>query len=361
MTGHIVFIINSVSNQRCIKRVNEFVERGYRVTAYGFSRKIEMHNSINAKLEIIGEYSNSQSYPNRMEILWKGIKQVVKKHKRDNVLYYLFGLDIALVFNTVCRERYIYEESDLAHTYIGYSFIRKAFEFIDVCIIRRSLLTVFTSEGFLKYHFGVKKPNNCVLIENRLNKSILDLTIPTQKTIDNKSLSIGFVGGPRFDSVYNFIDVFCRNYPQHVFHIFGGPILPKFEDLKKYNNCIFHGYFKNPDDLPKIYAQLDLVLSTYDVKFENVRYAEPNKLYEAIYFDTPIIVTNNTFLAEKVERLGIGYSINPLDEESIKSFINSLTSYEINCKIDKIKSMDKKIAININDHFFNTLENKLKR
>ena len=32
----IVFIINAVSNQRCIKRVNEFVERGYNVVAYGF-------------------------------------------------------------------------------------------------------------------------------------------------------------------------------------------------------------------------------------------------------------------------------------------------------------------------------------
>lgn len=31
----IVFVINAVSNQRCIKRVNEFVERGYNVVAHG--------------------------------------------------------------------------------------------------------------------------------------------------------------------------------------------------------------------------------------------------------------------------------------------------------------------------------------
>lgn len=355
----IVFVINAVSNQRCIKRVNEFVERGHNVVAYGFSRKIEMHNEINAPLEIIGEYSNSQSYPKRMKSLWKGVKQVITRHKDEDAVYYLFGLDIAMVFNAMCRKRFIYEESDLAHTYIGNSMIRCALEIIDKAIIKRSLLTVFTSEGFIKYHFGKDKIKNCFLIENRLNKKILELEIPPHKNIDEKSLSIGFVGGPRFDSVYNFIDVFCHNYPNHIFHIFGGPISQKFEALKKYNNCVFHGFFKNPEDLPQIYSQLDLVLSTYDYKFENVRYAEPNKLYEAIYFETPIIVTKGTFLSEKVERLGIGYSIDPLNEDSIKKFINEISQSEIQTKVNKMKSLDKMIAININDNFFNRLNDIL--
>ena len=35
----------------------------------------------------------------------------------------------------------------------------------------------------------------------------------------------------------------------------------------------------------------DMVVATYDVTIENVRYAEPNKIYEAIFFETPIILS----------------------------------------------------------------------
>ena len=61
-----VFIINSAQNQRCIKRVNEFVERGYDVETYAFSRGTEMRNKHNFDLQIIGEFANDTSYLSRL-------------------------------------------------------------------------------------------------------------------------------------------------------------------------------------------------------------------------------------------------------------------------------------------------------
>ena len=34
MSKQIVFVINSIRNPRCIKRVNEFVDAGFRVKVY---------------------------------------------------------------------------------------------------------------------------------------------------------------------------------------------------------------------------------------------------------------------------------------------------------------------------------------
>ena len=114
----------------------------------------------------------------------------------------------------------------------------------------------------------------------------------------------------------------------HELHFFGKSLAQsekeRFAELEKYTNCFFHGEFKSPDDLPKIYDQIDVLLCTYDIKTASPRFAEPNKLYESIYFKTPIIVSSNTFIAEKVNRLGIGFDIDPYNNESVKAFIKTL-------------------------------------
>ena len=106
----------------------------------------------------------------------------------------------------------------------------------------------------------------------------------------------------------------------------------------------FHGKFKTPEDLPAIYSQLDLVLSTYDTDSDNVRYAEPNKLYEAIYFETPIVVSSNTFLSKKVKELGVGFELD-VNRENVESFISSLTIDKISQVKEKIKLYPKDFAI----------------
>lgn len=179
---------------------------------------------------------------------------------------------------------------------------------------------------------------------------------PEQKTyLSMEHLSIGFVGKPRFKSVVNFATVFCRSFPTYQFHFFGGPVGKDFESLRDYPNCHFHGFFITPDDLTDIYSQLDLVLSTYDVEFENVRYAEPNKLYEAIYFETPIIVSKGTFLAEKTEELGVGYAIDPMSEEQVISFVKNVSIESITSKIEKEREIPTSYCINSNKELFDRI------
>jgi glycosyltransferase involved in cell wall biosynthesis len=128
-----------------------------------------------------------------------------------------------------------------------------------------------------------------------------------------------------------------------------------YELGRKYPNIFFHGPFKNPDGLPVIYQNIDLVLSTYDVIYENVRFAEPNKLYEAIYFEVPIIVSKGTYIAEKVERLKVGFAIDPLNVMEIVSFIKSLTVQILNEKRAACAKIDKNELIDVNTEFFSKL------
>lgn len=349
----IVFIVPSIDDSHYKNRIIEFIENGYDVKVYGFSRRDKERN-LPYDYNILGNIENA-SYANRVKLYIRAFNRLGNEYK--DTLFYLCGLDIAIFFHFInpCHQ-YIYEECDLVHTYMGR--VKHLFEWLDKIIIKKSLLTITTSEGFIKYHFKGFKPDNVCLIENKLNPIILDYKI-IDKPFDKDNISIGFVGFPRFDSVYNFIDIYCRNFPLYTFHIYGGPISDKFKSLEKYPNCKLHGFFNNPVDLPEIYGNIDLVLSTYDTKYENVIYAEPNKIYESIYFETPIIVSSNTFLAEKVKRLGIGFDIDAMCEDEIINFVGSLNESMVNLKSQVARNIDKRNTINSNKLFFELLTKKL--
>lgn len=352
----IVFVLPALNDSHHINHVKEFIERGYDVDVYGYERVDRKKVDYGYTAHVLAEFENA-SYKNRIKQYVKDFRMLGSKYKNSDAVFFLSGLDLTMFFVLINpKARYIYEEFDLRHTYMPCTGLLEMF---DKRIIRNSVMTALTSGGFIDYHFGGKCPENVALMENKLNPSITEYSVKP-RVFDKEKLSIGFVGGPRYDSVYNFIDVFCRRFPNYEFHVFGGPILPQFEQLRKYKNCFLHGFFKNPMDLPDVYGSIDLVLATYDVKYENVKYAEPNKIYESIYFETPIIVSSGTFLAKKVKRLGIGYDVNAMNEEEVVAFVKNLNEEDLSKKRANAKAIEKRKTLNINDDFFAAFEKQLK-
>ena len=172
---NIVFILGNSVNQNGIKRIDEFFSRGYKVSAYGFHRNMKVDNKPqNVNMNIVGNFSNDMPYKDRIGIISRGIKQVIKNTSNEKPIYYLIGSDIGLVFSFISIKPFIYEEADLVHTYINNKVIRSVFKYLDKRVIRKSILTVFRSEGFIRYYFRSKCPNNVTFIANRLNVNLLD-------------------------------------------------------------------------------------------------------------------------------------------------------------------------------------------
>ena len=357
----IVFVLNNITLTRCIKRVSEFIENGYDVDVYGFEQQIGESYATppNFNITVIGKYSRTESYLARLITYYKSLKPIFKKYKGQNVIFYYFFFNIAFAARLSCRRSFIYEESDMPYTSLGNKMLRRLFGAIDKKIIQKSLLTVMTSEGFIDYHFGDERPYNIVVVPNRVNPALMALPYQRKK-IDMNHLSIAFVGGFRYTSVLNFATVVAESFPQHDFHVFGiviqnGDALDSL--CKIYRNVHFHGKFRNPDDLPSIYEKIDLVLASYDATSINAQYAEPNKMYEAIFFRTPIIVSSNTFLEKKVKRLDIGYSVNALNKQEIVAFINGLTEESLTDRIQALGRIPQEKATNKNPELFDYLQN----
>lgn len=361
--SRIIFILNNVADTRSHKRIQEFIAHGYEVKVYGCQRTgIALTQKYPYEVTVFGNFDQNH-YLKRLAILLKAIRHILKENREDDI-YYCFGMDNALAVYLQTKRRYIYEEADLSHTYIGKKAIIAFLEWIDKKVIKHSLLTAFTSDGYLEYHYGGYHPENSVMIYNKLPPSILDIPVLPKRKWDMSNLKIGFVGGIRGVTVYHFAKVIGEYFPQHEVHFYGyvNKVQEEmFAQLKDYPNIFFHGAFTSPVDLPKIYAQIDLVYATYDAFYENVRYAEPNKLYEAIYFETPFVVSNHTFLAEKVEKLGIGFGVDALDNEAVCTFFRTLTEQQLEEKKNNAARIDKKYTINENSAFFEKLKNTLKK
>lgn len=355
----IVFILNNITITRCLKRITEFIENGYEVDVYGFKKHDEegYAQPKGFEISVLGVFSQEQSYFARLKVYYKSLKPLFKKYKKQDVIFYYFFFNIAFAARLQCRRPFIYEESDMPYLGIGNELIRRWLSFVDKKIIKKSLLTVMTSEGFIDYHFGKERPANIIVVPNRVNPAMIDLPY-TCKKHDLNHLSIAFVGGFRYKSVLNFAYVIGDSFPQHEFHVYGN-ILENGKELEKlcsrYRNIHFHGKFRNPDDLPTIYESIDMVLAAYDSTSINAQYAEPNKMYEAIFFRVPIIVSEGTFLSKKVEALNIGYSVNGLDKNEIQQFLSNITQKEYNGKMQGLNAIPQKEAINMNPALFEYL------
>lgn len=325
-----VFITPNLLQPRCIKRVESFYLHGYTCIVYGYTRGIYDVNSYASGIDVrVLSSLNSINDGNKLQQIDQDVRRIVKENKGKDVLYYAFGM---LPARTLCRlhKPYVYEISDIMYAYPKFKRIEWLFKLLDRHYIRKSVATVMTSDGFRRY-LGVAN-EDVILLPNKVNRALAGS--PRQSLSVQDRFRFGFVGAIRYDSVLRFAEVIGKYFPQHEFHFYGGTG-KRVEMLcrsltEQYPNVVFHGSFVNPDDLPSIYSSLDIIVACYDISSVNERIAEPNKLYEAMFFCRPIVVSSGIFLSDQVAHYHCGFDINAKTETSIREFISGLKPEVIN-------------------------------
>ena len=355
----IVFVVGSVSDSHIIKRIEAFCERGYEVEVYGYTRDVNFTNKFKGiEPKIIGSLTNGK-YINRIFSGFKKVSEIIKTHPA-NTMYYVWGFDNGLV-HLFRRTNYIYEISDIR--YANFPFLLNyLFKYLDRKIIKKSICTPITSEGFIDW-IGLtgESSGKYVLLPNKLSPSFLGLT-RKQKTIGkNEKVKIAYAGLYRYpNTVLKLAKIIGeRFHDTFEFHFWGkgdDVIFSAIKDLcDKYDNVFEHGPFKNPDDLQKVYDSFDMVACNYDTDGINERIAEPNKLYESIFFNKPIIVSENTFLSTKVKKLGIGYVVNNENEEIVQ-LLESINREQLADMTKKEMAIDAKELVEDYDALWHIIE-----
>lgn len=346
----IVFFVPNLT-PRPNRRIQEFVDAGFDCEVFCMSHSEDIVSPCYKVTYLNEKRLSNMSYPRRMLLFSRQIGGVVKGFDKKSTLFYFFSFNTAFLV-LVRKLRFVYEESDMLFDRFSSSILRRLTISLNRKIISKSKITVFTSEGFAHFYYKNKIPKNIIFVPNKVDKRCLNLPIVQKQDTDFNHLRFGFAGSLRYETLRNFADVLIKNFPTAQFDFFGrnsdfseGAI----SDLKKTGRVFFHGTFINPDDLPRIYSQLDFIVATYDVSGINPRYAEPNKLYEAIFFRTPIIVSRESFLEHKVKELGVGFSVNALDGNDIISQVSGITPDVYKGFISKLESIKRESVITSNE------------
>lgn len=355
----IVCITGLATQPRFIKRVQTLLSAGYEVTVYGRNREGYIGNALPEGVEYIdkGIQKDGKDYFSKFIAGYKDVRDLIKQYRSQDVWFYSFSLLTAVWFY-FRRAKYLYEISDILYGYKRLRIIEPLIKSLDKRIIKRSQLTVMTSEGFYRYFFGDAKLTNVLIQPNKVSSKINIESRETTRIGD--SIRFSFIGAIRyFDTILRFAKVVGEKFPQHTFHFwvdssFGDAFR---EECKCYSNVIFHGKFKNPEDLNTIYSPTDVVVACYENSNLNERIAEPNKMYEAILYCKSIVVQKGTFVADRVLEYQCGYAIDAYSEAEIERFINGLT-------VNKLAAIsEKERCVEMADLIDNPMDiiNKLKR
>ncbi len=360
VSNKMVFICPSLSQPRCIKRVTSFINAGCSCEVYGYERGNYDVNKYpeDVNVTVLSKIEDGTNYASKLKLAYFDVKRIIKKYKNTDTLFYSFSMQHSMVFR-LFRVKYIYEISDILYAYPRFMRYLKLFKWIDKKLIRGSYKTVMTSGGF--YDFYGLNSDKIMVIPNKVSPILQSIGTRERLTITGKRIRFAFIGGIRYQSVANFAKIVGEKFPHHSFSFYGAcsPAVKKMIDfdaiINKYNNVDYYGVFKSPYDLPAIYKNVDIVIACYDVNSLNERLAEPNKLYEALFFCRPIVVSDGIFLGSRVKDLKCGFAIDASTEESIFNFISSLDINEINTISEREFSMQLSEMVDDTEHLIPSL------
>ena len=263
----------------------------------------------------------------RRAILFRSVKkEAIKKLKeiRPEIIH-IQGLDmlgaaieykkivdnnVILVYEVADLHKLIVDDQKTITKKIVQKYIRK--EEIKCC--KEIDLLVVTSEQYYSSHFSNFVPSEkYVYIPN-----IPDLyAFSAYSKKDHDSFTVGYLGVIRYKkqirllleaSIKTNTQLLFAGYEQNGNEIEG--------ECKKLENVEWIGRFSFSEQAAHLYSRCDAIFSVYDADMQNCKVALPNKLYESIYCEIPIIVAKGTYLSDIVEEWGVGISVkhDSLDE-----------------------------------------------
>ena len=251
----IIFLQNSATQPRCHKRFRSFRDIGVKGKVYSFHRNWYNVN-LPEDIEIVSLGNLAPgSYFSRLFLYIKKLRKVFAQN--HNAVYYCYGLDMAFVA-MLFHQKYIYEESDIMYVDYRSSIMRCLMKKVDIFVQKHSLSTVLTSQGFVGFLYK-KQPNNVFDLPNKLDKYFCDKNRPMSKRFNTSKLKFAFIGLIRHEeNIKSFVEVMEKMSPQCEFHIWGDAseaIKNRIKEFSDFHETVFyHGPFRNPVDLEKIYS-----------------------------------------------------------------------------------------------------------
>ena len=316
----IVFITSFIPNPRINKRI-EIAQGVDSVSVICVRRKdadIFTPNIQNVDYSILElDIPSHNNLFKRIQCFLKFFSFVFKRLRllRPRILH-VQGMDclfLAVVYKTFHKTAIIYEVSDVREYFYSkrttlYPIILKNIEAFLIKFISKLIVT--SDQFYNQFYCKYLPPYQMVYIPNIPNLQCFSSYHKTKHPL----FTVGFIGGIRYIDQMKMLISLTHSLPLKVI-ISGGAFTQRdeielIEYSKSYPNVVFTGKYVYKTDIAELYEKIDCVYAVYNADNKNVQIALPNKLYESVYCELPIIVSSNTYLGEIVSELGVGVAVS---------------------------------------------------
>lgn len=181
------------------------------------------------------------------------------------------------------------------------------------------------------------------------------------KKKDHSLFTVGYIGSIRYkQQMRNLIDVAqSLNIRLLIAGFECKPI--EIEPLCINNpNIEWIGRFDFNKQAATLYEKCDIMFSVYDADMQNVQVALPNKLYESVYCEIPLIVAKGTYLAQLVDDWGVGLTVDHKSKDELTDALIKLRSDQPLMTYIEQNCRQRKNFVDLNT-YNQQLEEKLKK
>ncbi len=281
-------------------------------------------------------------------------KIALKKLKKlDPDVIYADGLDSLLIVSKYKKKRktvLFYDVADLREPYIEEpdNCIKKLmFNVIKAvekhCFKNVDYLVITSPKFYSRYYYKLIQKQNVIYLPNAPEPEVFK----NYKKKDGGDFTIGFIGGIRYLDQMKMLADAAGECGYRVLFAGAGGTDADFRKISEYckgkDNISFTGKYNYEKDIAALYGKADCIYAVYDADNPNVRIALPNKLYEAVFCELPLIAAKNTYLSELTQAWGTGVSVGHKNKQELIEALKRLESdkdlvYKIQKNCKKIKS-----------------------
>lgn len=347
--GRAILLAPDLTEVSTIARARAFLENGYDLTVFAFRRgrynrgfqgtwpQIELGRTTD------GNYrARAWSLLRALGILWRH-RQLL----RGASILYARNLDqlaLAISVRLLLRGRtpIAYEVLDVPAALSERGVIGSTLRWIERRLLRAVRVLVVSSAGFLRSFYGpvqgYKGP--AFLLENKLHPSVLNVIGPLRQGHRPRRPEgkfkwvIGYFGLIRGAQTFDLICRLAEAFPDDILFHFSGIITTVDRDhfldtVDRHPNMIYTGEYVNPDDLPRLYGQVDFVWALdLEHAHHNSRWLMPCRFYEAGLFAVPLLAAQSFEVGDRVSDLGVGWTFAPPYDQSLIDFFAGLSRDE---------------------------------
>jgi succinoglycan biosynthesis protein ExoL len=313
------FVLSRAEHARMWRRVLHLRPYFASSTVAAFERHGHPVNHPHSYIRL-GRFSNAR-FLERIPSYWRTVRSCLPGLRQSDVGY-AFSLDILLMLAllrcaTRSKARLVYEVADIHPALTGRTLTNRIARLLERVLLRRCCAVVLTSRAFGEGYFRQvqRLPNlPTVVIEHKVSlPPSVRHRITFRPPLPDR-LVIGYMGLMKSPASFEILTRLAAAAHGRVEVHFHG----RFNDPLNAVSCqrivdasphlTYHGPYRSPDDLEKVYGGTDLVWDAY-FEGDNARWQRTTRFSEACYFKRPILFNPATEDGTLAARYDLGLPV----------------------------------------------------